>query len=150
MALNPGGGSEPNFCVTALERMSLVLHSVNKQSERPSKIPLPSCMPTERRRSPPEARDVRTAVDLRSFRPSECCEQNFKVSDSSTVILFGFRTHFGGGKSTGFCLIYDSVEDAKKFEPKYRLVRAGLVVSHRWNVSLQLLNPLLNMVILCT
>jgi len=48
------------------------------------------------------------------------------VAEVSTVILFGFRTDFGGGKSTGFALIYDSVEDAKKFEPKYRLARVGL------------------------
>ncbi|CAN0120817.1 unnamed protein product [Ectocarpus fasciculatus] len=53
-------------------------------------------------------------------------EQKFRVSDATTVTLFGFRTHFGGGKSTGFCLIYDSVEDMKKFEPKHRLARAGL------------------------
>ncbi|KAH9982405.1 ribosomal protein L23/L15e core domain-containing protein [Lactifluus volemus] len=37
------------------------------------------------------------------------------------------RTHFGGGRSTGFALIYDDEESQKKFEPKYRLVRAGLV-----------------------
>ncbi len=30
---------------------------------------------------------------------------------------------FGGGKSTGFGLIYDTVDAAKKFEPKYRLIR---------------------------
>ncbi|KAE8702646.1 WAT1-related protein [Hibiscus syriacus] len=36
------------------------------------------------------------------------------------------RTHFGGGKSTGFGLIYDSVENAKKYEPKYKLIRNGL------------------------
>ena len=30
---------------------------------------------------------------------------------------------FGGGKSTGFGLIYDSIDAAKKFEPRYRLVR---------------------------
>ncbi|CAM9253037.1 unnamed protein product [Hapterophycus canaliculatus] len=52
--------------------------------------------------------------------------KKFRVSDPTTVMLFGFRTHFGGGKSTGFCLIYDSVEDMKKFEPKHRLIRAGL------------------------
>lgn len=36
-----------------------------------------------------------------------------------------FRLHsqFGGGKSTGFGLIYDDVKAAKQFEPKYRLVR---------------------------
>ncbi|KAL0322426.1 UNVERIFIED_CONTAM: 40S ribosomal protein S24-2 [Sesamum calycinum] len=28
--------------------------------------------------------------------------------------------------STGFGLIYDSVENAKKYEPKYRLIRNGL------------------------
>lgn len=41
------------------------------------------------------------------------------------VVTFGFRTAFGGGKSTGFALIYDSQEAALKFEPKYRLVRQG-------------------------
>ena len=40
------------------------------------------------------------------------------------IIVFGFRTHFGGGKSTGFALVYDTKE-ALKFEPKYRLVRVG-------------------------
>lgn len=32
---------------------------------------------------------------------------------------------FGGGKSTGFGLIYDTVDSAKKFEPKYRLIRVS-------------------------
>ncbi|KAL9620461.1 MAG: hypothetical protein Q9160_005046 [Pyrenula sp. 1 TL-2023] len=42
-----------------------------------------------------------------------------------TVNCFGLRTHYGGGKSTGFALIYDSTEAMKKFEPHYRLVRIG-------------------------
>ncbi|TMW40604.1 hypothetical protein DOY81_014315, partial [Sarcophaga bullata] len=37
------------------------------------------------------------------------------------------RTAFGGGRSTGFALIYDTLDFAKKFEPKYRLVRHGLM-----------------------
>lgn len=37
-------------------------------------------------------------------------------------------TQFGGGKSTGFGLIYDTLDSAKKFEPKYRLIR----VSRSW------------------
>lgn len=41
------------------------------------------------------------------------------------VFCFGFETVFGGGKSTGFALIYDTLDFAKKFEPKYRLVRHG-------------------------
>merc|ERR1711939_1104484 len=40
-------------------------------------------------------------------------------------IVFGFRTQFGGGKSTGFALIYDSKE-ALKFEPRHRLIKFGL------------------------
>ncbi|PWA66217.1 40S ribosomal protein S24-1 [Artemisia annua] len=50
----------------------------------------------------------------------------YGVRDSSAIFVFKFRTHFGGGKSTGFGLIYDSVENAKKYEPKYRLIRNGL------------------------
>ncbi|XP_048762673.1 40S ribosomal protein S24-like isoform X2 [Ostrea edulis] len=43
------------------------------------------------------------------------------------IFCFGFRTKFGGGKTSGFGLIYDSLDFAKKFEPKYRLQRHGLV-----------------------
>ncbi|KAK9473069.1 40S ribosomal protein eS24 [Dipodascopsis tothii] len=46
-------------------------------------------------------------------------------SEKEAVSVFGFRTQFGGGKSTGFALIYDSHADLKKFEPTYRLVRYG-------------------------
>lgn len=41
------------------------------------------------------------------------------------VFCFGFRTAFGGGKSTGFALVYDTLDHAKKIEPKYRLVRVS-------------------------
>jgi len=50
----------------------------------------------------------------------------YNVADEKCVSLFGFRTAFGGGKSTGFGLIYDSIEAFSKFEPKHRLIRAGL------------------------
>jgi small subunit ribosomal protein S24e len=48
----------------------------------------------------------------------------YKV-DKERVVPFGFKTHFGGGRSTGFALIYDSEEAQKKFEPRYRLVRVS-------------------------
>ena len=48
-----------------------------------------------------------------------CPEQN--------VITFGFKTKFGGGKSSGFGLIYDSSDELMKYESKVRLVRNGLV-----------------------
>lgn len=56
------------------------------------------------------------------------CFQLYKVAEVNTIITFGFRTAFGGGKSSGFALIYDSIEDAKKIEPKYRLARVSLSI----------------------
>merc|ERR1712032_354366 len=50
----------------------------------------------------------------------------FDVADPSTIISFGFRTQFGGGRSTGFCLIYENQSYLKMFEPRYRQIRAGL------------------------
>ena len=47
----------------------------------------------------------------------------YEKGDEQCIFVFGFRTQFGGGKSTGFGLIYDTVDAAKKFEPKYRLIR---------------------------
>jgi len=50
----------------------------------------------------------------------------YDVRDQKQVAAFGFRTQFGGGKSTGFGLIYESLDAVKKFEPKHRLAKAGL------------------------
>lgn len=47
-------------------------------------------------------------------------------SDPKLTVLFGFRTKFGGGKSTGFCLIYDNENQMRKIEPKSRIIRQGL------------------------
>lgn len=46
-------------------------------------------------------------------------------TEKDRVVTFGFRTHFGGGRSTGFALIYDDEASQKKFEPKYRLIRVS-------------------------
>lgn len=58
----------------------------------------------------------------------------FKVNDKATIFLHGFRTQFGGGKSTGFGLIYDNMEVAKKLVSKHLLVRVRLRRSRarRW------------------
>ena len=53
----------------------------------------------------------------------------YKVNDPNTVFVFGFQTKFGGGKSSGFGLIYDDVADAKRFEPQYRLIRQKLATA---------------------
>jgi len=56
----------------------------------------------------------------------EIIATKFKVADDKTIFIFGFKTAFGGQKSTGFAMIYDTLEDALDCEPKYRLIRAGL------------------------
>ncbi|XP_072352282.1 small ribosomal subunit protein eS24-like [Scyliorhinus torazame] len=43
------------------------------------------------------------------------------------VFGFGFRTQFGGGKTTGFAMVYDSLDYVKKNEPKHRLAKHGLL-----------------------
>jgi len=44
---------------------------------------------------------------------------------ADVIFCFGFKTAYGGGRSTGFALIYDSLDFAKRFEPKYRLGRVS-------------------------
>lgn len=48
----------------------------------------------------------------------------YKV-DKDCIVTFGFKYAFGGGKSTGFALIYDNAAAVAKFEPKFRKVRLG-------------------------
>eukprot|EP01090_Pellita_catalonica_P022237 TRINITY_DN856_c0_g1_i1.p2 TRINITY_DN856_c0_g1~~TRINITY_DN856_c0_g1_i1.p2 ORF type:complete len:139 (+),score=26.74 TRINITY_DN856_c0_g1_i1:73-489(+) len=52
--------------------------------------------------------------------------QMYKVKDVNNIFVYGMRTNFGGGRSSGFALIYDNATAAKKFEPKYRLIRQGM------------------------
>ena len=47
--------------------------------------------------------------------------------DPKTIVLFGFRTAFGGNRSTGFCLSYDNSQSLVKYEPNYRLRRAAVL-----------------------
>jgi small subunit ribosomal protein S24e len=44
----------------------------------------------------------------------------------NVIFVLGFRTHFGSGRTTGFAMIYDSLDHAKKSEPKNSLPRHGL------------------------
>lgn len=49
-----------------------------------------------------------------------------QVGDVNCVHVFGMHTAFGGGKSSGFALLYDNLAAAKKFEPKHRIKRKGI------------------------
>ena len=58
-------------------------------------------------------------------------------TDKQRVVTFGFRTAFGGGRSTGFALIYDDETSQKRFEPRYRLVRVRAAFTFIWATSLR-------------
>ncbi len=47
--------------------------------------------------------------------------------DVKNIVPFGLKTAFGGNRSTGFALIYDNQQQLVKFEPTFRLRRAGIV-----------------------
>jgi small subunit ribosomal protein S24e len=41
--------------------------------------------------------------------------------------LYGFRTAFGGNRSTGFALVYDNQQYLVKYEPDFRLRRVEIL-----------------------
>ena len=51
-------------------------------------------------------------------------------TDASRVFLFGFRTKFGGGKSSGFGLIYDNISSPHRLgAPLHTMSSACCTVS---------------------
>merc|ERR1712141_710102 len=65
---------------------------------------------------------------LPNVSKSDLREKIAKMYGAKTecTVVFGFRTGYGGGSSTGFGLIYDTPENLKKFEPAYRQRRLGI------------------------
>lgn len=51
----------------------------------------------------------------------------FRIGDESTISLFGFKTRFGGLKSSGFGFIYDNIKSTRETEPIYKLSRNKLL-----------------------
>ena len=47
---------------------------------------------------------------------------------SEAISVFGLHSAFGGGRSTGFALIYDSLDARKKYDQKKLLKRDGHVL----------------------
>jgi len=47
--------------------------------------------------------------------------------DSKNLVLYGFRTAFGGNRSTGFCLAYDNQQYLAKYEPNFRLRKLAIL-----------------------
>jgi small subunit ribosomal protein S24e len=74
-----------------------------------------------------EGLEVTVCLAIEQAELKERLANLYEVKDPNCIFVFKFRTHFGGGKSTGFGLIYDNLEAAKKFEPKYRLIRVRAI-----------------------
>jgi small subunit ribosomal protein S24e len=49
-----------------------------------------------------------------------------QVADPKCIFLWGFKIAFGGQRSTGFGVIYDTLDLAKKSLSKHLLMREGL------------------------
>ena len=47
--------------------------------------------------------------------------------EPKNIVLFGFRTAFGGNRSSGFALAYDNQQYLVKYEHTYRLRRLAIV-----------------------
>ena len=46
-------------------------------------------------------------------------------TQADRISVFGLKTKFGGGRSSGFALIYNSTEDKKKYDSKTNLRRVS-------------------------
>lgn len=47
--------------------------------------------------------------------------------EPKNIVLYGFRTAFGGNRSTGFVLAYDNQQYLVKYEPIFRLRKGGVI-----------------------
>ena len=63
----------------------------------------------------PKLADVRVAVATKTG------------SQPSLVIIDGFKTLFGVGRTVGDARIYKDMKDLKEYEPNYLLIRNGLI-----------------------
>ena len=65
-------------------------------------------------------------VNISKTQIKEKLAKMFKTS-TECVAVFGLKFKFGGGRSTGFALIYDSVDARKKCDMKHLLLRDSLL-----------------------
>lgn len=47
----------------------------------------------------------------------------YEVKDPSCIQVFGLKTQFGGGATSGFAFIYDTLASRKKFSPLFHMYR---------------------------
>jgi small subunit ribosomal protein S24e len=66
------------------------------------------------------------AANVPKEKLKELLSKKYKA-DAKNIVLFGFKTAFGGGKSTGFGLIYENSDYLLKYEPKGRLRKVKIM-----------------------
>lgn len=49
------------------------------------------------------------------------------------MTVYGLRTAFGGGRSTGFATVYDTLDSRKKFDQKHLLIKDGVTTKVKGN-----------------
>ena len=54
--------------------------------------------------------------------------EKYRAKSANCVFTYGFKSAYGGGKSTGFGLIYDTEAKAMAAEPNYRLARVRMLL----------------------
>ena len=65
-------------------------------------------------------------VNCSKIQIKEKLAKMFKT-DSQCIAVFGLKFKFGGGRSTGFALIYDNVDARKANDMKHLLLRDDLL-----------------------
>jgi small subunit ribosomal protein S24e len=58
---------------------------------------------------------------------AERLAKQLKVKEEN-VVVFGLKTKFGGGRSSGFALLYDSIDARKKYDLKHRNLKVRFTV----------------------
>jgi small subunit ribosomal protein S24e len=54
--------------------------------------------------------------------------KKFKT-DEKNIVVYGLKTQYGGGRSVGFCLVYENHQYLLKYEPKNRLRKVSAIKS---------------------
>eukprot|EP00923_Selenidium_pygospionis_P025636 GHVN01045301.1.p1 GENE.GHVN01045301.1~~GHVN01045301.1.p1 ORF type:complete len:133 (+),score=20.35 GHVN01045301.1:64-462(+) len=57
----------------------------------------------------------------------ELLRKKYKVNDVKSILIYGCKTAFGGGRTNAFVLLYNSPADAKRFELKHRLLSNSII-----------------------
>lgn len=58
---------------------------------------------------------------------AEKLAKTLKVKEEC-ISIFGMKTKFGGGRSSGFALVYDSADARKKYDSKTNLLRVSMTL----------------------